>query len=101
MLSPERFAFLTNYTGAAVGLPRVRQGLSELQLLYRNLGFATVSVTLPQQRLTNGVVRVQVVEGKLNRITVEGNHYFSSNNVCARIAEPPNQSAAQYPMVPA
>jgi hemolysin activation/secretion protein len=40
---------LTNYTGPAVDVARLRKGLGELQLLYRNLGFATVSVTLPQQ----------------------------------------------------
>jgi hemolysin activation/secretion protein len=72
---------LTNYTGLSVDVARLRKGLGELQLLYRNLGFATVSVTLPQQRLTNGVVRVQVVEGKLHAITVTGNRYFSTNNV--------------------
>ena len=81
VLPPEKFGMLTNYTGRAVDLPRLRQGLSELQLLYRDLGFATISVTLPQQRLTNGYVSVRIVEGKLSRINVQGNRYFSSNNV--------------------
>jgi len=80
---PEKMidGILTNYTGPSVDVARVRQGLGELQLLYRNLGFATVSVTLPQQRLTNGVVRVVVIEGKLRAINVTGNRYFSTNNV--------------------
>jgi hemolysin activation/secretion protein len=81
VLPPEKFLLLTNYTGHAVDLPRLRQGLGELQLLYRNLGFATVAVTLPQQKLTNGYVRVQVLEGKLSDITVTGNRHYSSNNV--------------------
>jgi hemolysin activation/secretion protein len=81
VLPPEKFDFLTNYTGPAVSLARLREGLGELQLLYRNLGFATVSITLPQQRLTNGIVQVQVIEGKLAAITVTGNRYFSTNNV--------------------
>ena len=57
ILSPQKFDFLTNYTGDKVSLARLRAGLGDLQLLYRNLGFATVSVTLPQQKLTNGIVR--------------------------------------------
>ncbi|MEY2466835.1 MAG: hypothetical protein QOD03_1356 [Verrucomicrobiota bacterium] len=81
VLPPEKFGLMSNYTGAVVDLPRLRQGLGELQLLYRNLGFATVGVTLPQQKLTNGFVRVKVVEGWLNDITVTGNRYYSSNNV--------------------
>jgi len=81
VLPPGRFRFLAGYTGPAVDFQRLRQGLSELQLLYRDLGFATVSVTLPQQRLTNGMVLVKIIEGKLSNIKVEGNRYFSSNNV--------------------
>ncbi len=80
VLPPEDFGLLSNYTGR-VDFPRIREGLGQLQLLYHDLGFATISVTLPRQKLTNGVVRVKVVEGTLARINVEGNHYYSSNNV--------------------
>ena len=41
----------------------------------------TVAVGLPQQKLTNATVKVQVTEGRLAAIKVKGNHYFSSNNV--------------------
>ena len=81
VLPPEKFRLLARYTGPAVDVARLREGLSELQLLYRDLGFVTIGVTLPQQRLTNGYVRVQIVQGKLNKIAVQGNRYFSSNNV--------------------
>ena len=81
VLRPEQFSLLTNYTGSEVTFPRLREGLGELQLLYRNLGFATISVTLPKQKPTNGVIQVKVVEGKLNRISISGNHYYSSNNI--------------------
>jgi len=59
----------------------LREGLGKLQLLYRDLGFATISVTLPQQKLTNGFVRIKIIEGRLTGTRVEGNRYFSSNNV--------------------
>jgi hemolysin activation/secretion protein len=81
LLPPEKIAgVLSNHMGR-IDLARLRQGLGELQLLYRNLGFATVGVTLPQQHLTNGIVRVKVVQGKLSAIKVAGNQSFSSNNV--------------------
>ena len=41
----------------------------------------TVAVDLPQQKLTNATVKVQVLEGRLAAINVNGNRYFSSNNV--------------------
>ncbi len=79
-LPQEKFAVLSNYTGQ-VGFARVREGLGSVQLLYRDHGFVTASVTLPQQKLTNGIVRVKVLEGRLARIKVEGNRWFSTENV--------------------
>jgi hemolysin activation/secretion protein len=79
-LPPEKFSLLSNYCGR-VEFARVREGLGKLQLLYRNLGFATVSVTLPRQKLTNGTVHVKIVEGTLAKIKVEGNRHFSTNNI--------------------
>ncbi len=80
VLPPVQFSFLTNYIGE-MDFARIREGLGKLQLVYRQFGFATVGVSLPQQKLTNGIVRIKVVEGKLAKINVEGNRYFSSNNV--------------------
>ena len=80
VLPPEKFGVLSNYTGT-VDFTRVREGLGVLQLLYRDLGFVTVSVTLPKQKLTNGVVQVKVVEGRLADIKVKGNLHYSQANV--------------------
>ncbi len=72
---------LTNAVGSAVTLQQIQSALGELQLAYRERGFATVAVGLPQQRLTNGVVKVLVTEGRLANVHVTGNRFFSSNNV--------------------
>jgi hemolysin activation/secretion protein len=53
----------------------------ELQQEYHDRGFDLVRVTIPQQRLTNNLVKVLVLEGALASIQVMDNHYFSSNNV--------------------
>ena len=81
VLPPRDFGVLSNYTGTNVTFPELREGLGKLQLRYRELGFPTINVSLPQQKLTNGVVHVKVVEGTLSDIVVSGNRYFSSNNV--------------------
>lgn len=59
----------------------IREALAELQGAYRERGFITVAVALPQQQITNGIVKVQVTEGRLAEVRVIGNRYFSSNNV--------------------
>ncbi len=79
-LPPDEFGMLGKYTGR-IDFARLREGLGKLQLRYRELGFATVSVTLPRQKLTNGIVRVKIVEGRLSRIIVEGNRFYSEKNI--------------------
>ncbi len=69
------------HTGPALTLEALQKATADLELTYHRLGFVTVGVALPRQRLTNGIVRVQVTEGKLVAILVKGNHYYSSNNV--------------------
>jgi hemolysin activation/secretion protein len=72
---------LQPYIGTNVTFERIRAALTDLQTVYREHGFATVSVTLPQQTLSDKIVRIRVFEGRLEEITVVNNHYFSSNNV--------------------
>lgn len=72
---------LASGTGEKVTLPQIQKALGDLQLAYRDRGWATVAVNLPQQQLTNATVQVQVVEGTLTEIQVTGNRHYSSNNV--------------------
>jgi hemolysin activation/secretion protein/AraC-like DNA-binding protein len=85
VLPPEAMAMvLTNIDGAFgtnVSFDGIRAAMTELQKAYRERGYVTVSVGLPQQKLTNAVVKVKVTEGRLAAINVTGNRYFSSNNV--------------------
>lgn len=69
------------HVGANVTFDDVASAVKELQLEYHNRGYDTTSVTIPQQRLTNGVFKIRVFEGRLAEIVVTGNRYFSSNNV--------------------
>ncbi len=81
VLPPQDFGVLSNYTGTNVTFAKLREGLGKVQLRYRELGFPTISVTLPPQRISNGLVQVKVIEGRLAAIHVTGNEHFSSNNV--------------------
>ena len=67
--------------GTNVSFGGIRAVVTELQKAYRLRGYVTVSVGLPQQKLTNATVNIQVTEGRLAAIEVKGNRYFSSNNV--------------------
>ncbi len=68
-------------SGTNVSIAGIKAVVQQLQLAYRERGYITVAVGLPRQTLTNATVKVQVTEGRLAVINVEGNYYFSSNNV--------------------
>jgi hemolysin activation/secretion protein len=72
---------LSKHTGTNITFDDVSKAVKELQLEYHNRGYDTVKVTIPQQRLTNGVFKFLVFEGRLAGIVVSGNRYYSSNNV--------------------
>ncbi len=74
-------AVLTKHTGTNVALTNIVEAASDLQKEYRNRGYPTVRVAIPQQQVTNQMVKLQVFEGRLSNIEVTKNRFFSSNNV--------------------
>ncbi|MDB6016008.1 MAG: hypothetical protein JWR19_497 [Pedosphaera sp.] len=69
------------HIGTNLSLADIVSAASELQVAYRERGYPTVSVTLPQQQLTNGLVKIRVFEGTLAEVKVVKNRYFSTSNV--------------------
>jgi len=59
----------------------VEQARLALEKAYRDKGFQTVSVLVPQQDPRRGVIRLQVVEGKVGRLRVNGARYFLPSQV--------------------
>lgn len=72
---------LQPYIGTNVTFDSIRSALTDLQTAYNERGFPTVRVTLPQQTLTDKIVKIRIFEGRVAEITVVSNRYFSSNNV--------------------
>ena len=57
-----------------------------LTLLYINKGYLTSGAIIPDQDVRSGVVTVQIIEGRLTRIDVEGNRWFRSSYLRARLS---------------
>lgn len=64
-------------------LERVRLALT---LLYVNRGYLTSGAVIPDQDVTFGVIVIQIIEGRLSRIEVEGNEWFRSSYLRNRMA---------------
>jgi len=64
-------------------LERVRLALT---LLYVNKGYLTSGAVIPDQDVSLGTIVIQMVEGKLSRVDVEGNEWFRSSYLRDRVA---------------
>ena len=58
-----------------------------LEEAYRNVGYQTVTVDIPEQDVENGVVTLQVVEGKVSRLRVTDSRYFSLGRIKSGVPE--------------
>jgi hemolysin activation/secretion protein len=72
-----------NRTLMTEDLERLRLALT---LLYINKGYLTSGAIIPDQDVTTGVIIVQIIEGKLTRIDVEGNRWFRSSYLRDRLS---------------
>ena len=52
-----------------------------LERAYQSAGYLTVFVDLPEQRVDEGVVRLQVLEGRIARTAVTGSRYYSQGYI--------------------
>jgi hemolysin activation/secretion protein len=69
------------YIGEKRNFGSVQQALDALEKAYAEIGYSTVLVTLPEQRLQDGTVKFNVVEGKLSAIEVDETRYFNAENI--------------------
>lgn len=53
----------------------------KLEALYRDRGFGAVYVDIPEQEVVDGLVRLNVTEGKIGRVKISGARYFSSGSI--------------------
>jgi hemolysin activation/secretion protein len=64
-------------------LERLRLALT---LLYVNNGYITSGAVIPDQDVKDGVIQIQIIEGALSRIDVEGTNWFRRGYLSDRVA---------------
>jgi hemolysin activation/secretion protein len=74
-------ALLKPYAGRNRDIADLRHAADALEAAYRARGFGLVQVVLPQQELHQGVVRLNVIETTIGKVTVEGNTVFDADNI--------------------
>lgn len=71
-----------------------------LEKSYRNAGFQTVAVQIPQQQVADGVVVLQVVEGVVSRLRVNGARFSSPKLIKAAVPSLAEGQVVNFNVVP-
>jgi hemolysin activation/secretion protein len=82
------------FLGAGRDLQVIETARDRLQALYKQKGFPIVVVSIPQQNVVGGTVKLQVIEGKIDRVKITGNEYFSRRDIRDELPS----LAAGYPL---
>ena len=61
----------------------IQKALEALQDAYGSRGYNAVRVSIPEQDIRAGQVRLRVVEARVRRVSVQGNKFFDEKNVKA------------------
>lgn len=69
------------YLGPGRSEEDVEHARAALEKAYHDLGFQTVSVNVPPQRPTNGIVVLQVTEATVGRLRVKGSRFYSVEQI--------------------
>ena len=74
-------AALYSLLGEGKTLNDVESAAKALEDVYRAKGYPAVVVSVPEQQVEGGVVRLLVVEGRVDRVRVKGSRYYSNDAI--------------------
>lgn len=55
--------------------------------LYRETGYPIARAIIPAQKVENGIVRIEVIEGRISTVSIVGNNRYSEKMIASRISE--------------
>ncbi len=82
----ELAALTQDYEGRSLSFPELLEVRDRITQYYTERGYLTTGALIPRQPLTTGTVTIQVVEGRLEAIVVQGTRRLHPNYVRSRLA---------------
>ncbi|MEN6567074.1 MAG: ShlB/FhaC/HecB family hemolysin secretion/activation protein [Veillonellales bacterium] len=87
ILTEEEIRTVTaKYEGQELELKDLYQAVAALNELYKTKSYITAKAILPPQKIENGVVKIQLVEGHFGKFLFEGNQHTKSSYIKDRIS---------------
>lgn len=79
------------YIGTKVDLATLQRMVEEINALYAAKGVITGNASLPPQKVAAGIVKVRLVEGRLDKLSLEGNVQTSADYIKAHFPMEPGK----------
>ena len=74
---------LDDFVGRGKTVEDIELARQWLENVYTEMGYLTVLVTVPEQTVENGVVRLDVIERKIRKVKITGNRYYTMEKILA------------------
>ena len=87
------------YLGEHKTIADVQAARGALEKAYRDAGYLTVLVDIPEQTLKNGIVRLSVAEGSVEKVRVKGSRYYDLGRILSKVPELGKDSVPYFPGV--
>ena len=73
------------FLGKNGSIDTVKHAADALEKAYKDAGYATVFVDIPEQHVEDGIVRLKVTEGRLESVRIRGARYYSEGQILAAL----------------
>jgi hemolysin activation/secretion protein len=82
---PDFRALVSPYIGQSLTRGKLKALITAIILYYRRHDHPVVDVIVPEQDITGGVVQLVLLEGKLGKVTVQGNRWCSDRAITSGV----------------
>lgn len=87
------------YLGENRSIDDVEKARSALEKAFHEEGYLTVFVNIPEQEVNAGVVKLDVLEGRIEKLSVVGSRYYSLGKIKQHVTEFEEGRVPHFPTV--
>ena len=92
ILSPEEInSVIGQYVGRNVFMSDIQEAINALNRKYAEKGFVTARAYLPEQTVSNGNIKIELIESRIGNVTVRNNRFTTSKYITDRMPEKSGQ----------
>ena len=89
ILKPEELSpIISSISGRNVSMSDIQNAVNEINKLYASRGFVTARAYIPEQTISDGNLRIGLIESKVGNVTVNGNRWTRTKYITDRVAQP-------------